>query len=586
MNDVRSTDHLKPIRPAASLLAAGLLASVLSGCGGGVTVSEDPPTPPEDGVRSVAGEALEPGNPENPESWETDEYNRSNSLALINASRGYAARTTGRAGGSGITVAVLDNGVDFSHPDLAPSELDKQYLPRGVAAKDHGTPVASVIAARRNGSGVHGVAYNANLVSIGTCGAQDGCYGAPGLFAGEPEQTAADILSAAGLKGTAGNILGGSIGGVRSIPEASSHIMNMSFGYTGNVPVIADAMRHAAGQGRIMVVSLGNESRTGPTGAPATHVADPGIAGFAIAVGSLNSNGASSASHSNWCGYVRQYCMFAPGENVAAATAGGGHAYVNGTSFAAPHVAGAAAVVWAAFPNKSGAQIVSRLLSTARPLDGREVSEVYGHGALDLGAALTPAGFLSVPVGGGDHDAARVHFRIPPDGLRAALRRVGPRGRGRVRRADVPVPARPQHELPHREHALRGPSARGLHVLARRLVFALAPRERKVSVTFAHEEDDPFDARAGFAPWDGDGEEVHDYRMHFDLSPSLELAIGRGFNTIGASNSFVARRTNGTLFGNEHTVGAVRRARRAGTRPRPRLEARRGHRPRLRRRGG
>ena len=145
-------------------------------------------------------------------------------------------------------------------------------------------------------------------------------------------------------------------------------------------------MRDAAAAGRIMVASLGNcgvphwnpdscfengvqvNDGVGPLGTPAANVADPGIAGYAIAAGSLNSDGTDRAGHSNTCGPVAEYCLFAPGENIRTTDVGGGYLTVSGTSFAAPYIAGAAAVVWAVFPNKSADEIVSRLLFTANPV--------------------------------------------------------------------------------------------------------------------------------------------------------------------------------------------------------------------------
>ena len=114
---------------------------------------------------------------------------------------------------------------------------------------------------------------------------------------------------------------------------------------------------------------------------------DPRIAGLGIAVGALNSTGTGRASFSNSCGKFRgAKCL----HNTTRRTLG-----VIQTSFASPIVAGSAAVVWGAFPNKNGRQIVARLLDTANRQGVFGNSSIYGRGRLDLEAALNPIGFTS-----------------------------------------------------------------------------------------------------------------------------------------------------------------------------------------------
>ncbi len=546
------------IERLSSLAAAGLLAAVLSGCGGGegssppvLSPSGPPPdvspVPPESGIRSHGSESPEPLRPGGRVSWETAEYRRSNGLALIDASVGYAGRAAGRPGGGGITVAVLDDGVDFSHPDLAPGRFDGETAFRSaLLSREHGTPGAGIVAARRDGSGVHGVAWNANLRSIATCGIGGGCAGD---FAdvGSVDAVAASIASAAGLART--------YGGVSSEPAASSHIVNMSFSYPGfrDVPRIAGAMRDAAGAGRVMVAVLGNcgnggdecaaNDGRGPLGAPAAHVADRGIAGFAIAVGSLDEGGTGKAAHSNTCGPVREYCLFAPGERILAARPGGEYGLVTGTSFAAPHVSGAAAVVWAAFPNKGGEEVVERLLATARPLDGREISDTFGRGALDLGAALSPVGSLSLPAGAAGLVPLADSFVDLPPGFGAPS---GAALAGAVVYDEQMFPFR--RDLA----ALFRPAGRRASEGALR-AFLSAPGEpsrivplgRRAALQFAH-EDDAFDPRGTAA--DRDRGTVRDWRLRFAPAPDLAVAVGPGVHALGSSNGFAAARVRRAVF--------------------------------------
>ncbi len=551
------------IERLSSLAAAGLLAAVLSGCGGGggsppvpppggsAPVGSPPvvsPVPPESGVRSHGGGLAEPRRPREPASWETAEYKRSTGLALIDASGGYARRAAGRPGGEGITVAVLDNGVDFSHPDLARGRFDGETAFRSARfSREHGTPVAGIVAARRDGSGVHGVAYKANLRSIATCGIVGGCAGDP-PHADSVDTLAASIASAAGLTRTYGS--------VSSKPAASSHIVNMSFAYPGlrNVPPIARAMRDAAGAGRVMVAVLGNcgdggdecaaNNGRGALGAPAAHVANPGIAGFAIAVGSLDESGAGRAAHSNTCGPVKEYCLFAPGERIRAARAGGGHDWVEGTSFAAPHVSGAAAVVWAAFPHKDGAEIVERLLTTARPLDGQKISDTFGRGALDLGAAMNPVGSLSLPAGAAGPVPLADSFVDLPPGFGA------PSGAAALAGAVV----YDEQMFPFRRDlaALFRPAGRRASEGALR-AFLSAPGEpsrivplgRRAALQFAH-GGDAFDPHGTAA--DRDRGTVRDWRLRFAPAPDLAVAVGPGVHALGSSNGFAAARVRRAVF--------------------------------------
>ena len=546
-----------------------LVAVGLSACGGGGGGSGEigggggpgmgPIQPPQNGTRSEFGESFEPSNPGSSSSWETSEYWNSTGLALINASEGYANRTTGRPGGRGITVAVLDDGIDFTHSDLAQGLYDSELAFTGTQLPlDHGTSVAGVIAARRDGLGVHGVAYAANLQSIATCKSSGGCAGDEADI-DSADEIAADIASAAGLTRTYGNI--------DSSPDASSHIMNMSFSYTNtrNIPQITSAMRDAAAAGRIMVAALGNcgnggdecsdnneyDDGDGPSGAPASNVMDSGILGYAIAVGSLNSRGTGRAAHSNTCGPVAQYCLFAPGEAVNTTRNGGGFSTVTGTSFAAPHVAGAAAVLWAAFPNKRGDQIVQRLLTTATPLDGLTVSSTFGRGALDLGAAVSPVGFLSLSTADGSMvPLVDSNVTLPPGFSAPAQSKVLANA---IVYDEQMFPF--LHDLASTfqtgDTRTEGMLRDFLSSLGASTAIPLAGTE--AGLEFVH------DGELSYERWnaiDGDEreEELEVYRLGVTLAPGMTVAVGQGFGSLGSSNDFIAERTRRNIIVDEFSV--------------------------------
>lgn len=101
----------------------------------------------------------------------------------------------------------------------------------------------------------------------------------------------------------------------------------------------------------------------------------------------------SLADFSNACGETKNYCITAPGTNIQV-----GHLHANGTSFAAPIVSSAIAVIKEAFPYMKASEITSLLLETARDLGAPGVDEIYGHGMLDMERATRPVGAPLVPI--------------------------------------------------------------------------------------------------------------------------------------------------------------------------------------------
>ena len=355
--------------------------------------------PPADHPRRVEtlyrAETLEPAtSPRMRSSWTDSEYNAQSGLLRMRAHWGYAVRTTGKPGGGGITIAIVedvrvvsDNDEIPGHPDLRDVTVVNVSGRGGGGA--HPTLVAGAAVARRNGFGTLGVAYNANLVTMSFTDDQE-------------EDFEAVLASAAGLTGRYGpdaeNMWDAD-------PAASTHIANFSFGLgpNDNPTQLLNGMKLMAREGRIMTAGLGNDGDPEPAFIPASAVADAGIAGHAIAVGALDPIDLAR-SFSNHCGAVKRWCIFAPGDRVY--TTDGtywsttrGFRTTAGTSYSSAYVAGAMAAVWAAFPDKTGAEIVQRLLDTARQVDTATgnydattgLSPIYGHGALDLEAAMNAA---------------------------------------------------------------------------------------------------------------------------------------------------------------------------------------------------
>ncbi|TDC86130.1 hypothetical protein E1193_00205 [Micromonospora sp. KC606] len=271
--------------------------------------------------------------------------------------------------GSGVTVAVLDTGVDVTHPDLSGRVTSSANFTEGFEDDrdhvGHGTHVASTIAGTGAASGGRhrGVAPAARLLNGKIC-VEFGC----------PESW---ILA-----------------GMQRAAEQGADVVNMSLGAAdapGADPLEEAVERLTAQYGTLFVVSAGN------SGADAS-VESPASADAALAVGAVDKADAiaSFSSRGPRVGDVAvKPDITAPGVNITAARGGDagigepGQPYValRGTSMAAPHVAGAAAILAQRHPDWSPAQLKAALMGSARPNPGLSVF-AQGAGRLDVGRAV------------------------------------------------------------------------------------------------------------------------------------------------------------------------------------------------------
>ncbi len=169
---------------------------------------------------------------------------------------------------------------------------------------------------------------------------------------------------------------------------------------------LADAARG----GTIFVWAAGNEGENQPGALSALPRIVPELQGQFINVVAWDDRTGALANFSNACGETMQYCITAPGTQIAA-----GDRVVSGTSFAAPVVSAAVAVLREAFPYMSAPQITDLLLTTARDIGAPGTDAVYGRGMLDLERATRPWGAELVPLSGGNAaplTAARVSGSI------------------------------------------------------------------------------------------------------------------------------------------------------------------------------
>ncbi|MFY1635096.1 type VII secretion-associated serine protease mycosin [Solwaraspora sp. WMMB335] len=277
--------------------------------------------------------------------------------------------------GAGVRVAVIDSGVDSDHPQLsgrvAPGvDILGIEADGTVDCVSHGTAVASIIAAgRRQGVGFHGIAPGVTIVPIRVT-----------------ERVATDADEA----GVVGTRLAEAI---RLAVDDGAAVINFSVVHHRADEEVRKAVQYASDADVVLVASVGNDHRGGDGPDPTPY---PAAFEGVIGVGAIDANG-QRWSGSQIGGYVD---LVAPGGAVVAATRVAGHTHWDGTSFAAPMVSAAAALLRAAEPELSAPEVARRLIATADPAAGSRASG-YGHGVVNPYRAvterLTSAGPLAVP---------------------------------------------------------------------------------------------------------------------------------------------------------------------------------------------
>jgi len=272
--------------------------------------------------------------------------------------------------GKGITVAVLDTGVAADHPDLKGSvQKGRDFV--GVGAKKgdrawarHGTAMAGIIAGHGHGKdnklGVMGVAPEAKILPIRVL-----------LEDSDPDRKKA--------RDAAGTALAK---GIRWAADQGADVINLSLGDDSDSahPEAREdaAVRYALGQGSVVVASAGNGGEEGD------HVSYPAAYPGVVAVTAVDRHGARAAfSTRRWYATVA-----APGKQVLIADPDRRYYEGWGTSAASAFASGAVALVRAAHPDLSPAQIKELISDTARntPEGGR--SDALGTGVVDPAAAI------------------------------------------------------------------------------------------------------------------------------------------------------------------------------------------------------
>jgi subtilisin family serine protease len=242
--------------------------------------------------------------------------------------------------GKGITVAVIDTGVDLNNADITHhlSSRSWNFLNNSSNVMDdngHGTFVASEIASANNGVGLTGASYDSSLMVLKALNA-NGSGGA-------------DTICTA----------------IRYAVDNGANVINMSLGGGGAYSGYDTALQYAKDHNVLIVMAAGNDGSPSPAN-PAAYAQKYDNC---LAVGALQCSATGSmsmTSFSNLAGSSNSYGFVdAAGQNVLGYTIGGGTASWAGTSMAAPLVAAEAALVWSASPNATASHIAQTLYQTS-----------------------------------------------------------------------------------------------------------------------------------------------------------------------------------------------------------------------------
>ncbi|MBM7554166.1 S8 family peptidase [Thalassobacillus pellis] len=250
-------------------------------------------------------------------------------------------------GSSSQEIAVIDSGVDYTHPDLDGKTIrgydfvDDDYYP--MDENGHGTHVAGTAAAETNNSaGVAGMAPNTRVLAVRALNAS----GSGSL---------ADIADA-----------------IVYAANQDAEVINLSLGCNCDTATLENAVNYAWNQGSVVIAAAGNDG-VSTTFEPASY-------SNVIAVAAVDRYD-QLASFSNYGTWVD---VAAPGVDIASTVPDGGYAYMSGTSMASPHVAGLAGLL--AAQGKSNWQIRQDIEQTADAISG--TGYYFEHGRINSYAAV------------------------------------------------------------------------------------------------------------------------------------------------------------------------------------------------------
>lgn len=365
----------------ATALAMAMTACGGGGGGGNVRIDPPPttPTPPTTPPPTTPP----PAKPQEPA---FDAH-----LSVTNARAAQAAGLTGQ----GVRIGIVDSGVQRNAAALNGRVVGNlNYIDparNNLLVDDvvgHGTAVASLAAGASVGSWPGGIAPGAQIVSAR-------------IIADKPP-----VDDGSGK----GNSFSGPLGVAQVHQDLISYnvkVMNNSWGglYWTDLPttaqVAAEYRPFVINHGGLVVFAAGNDARTEPSSLAALP-SQQGVAGslpaadlergWLVATAVDPYAPGTLASYANACGQAARYCLAAPGSAVYPDANGSTYYWNYGTSFAAPLVSGAAALVWQRYPYFDNNLVRQTLLGTAKDIGAPGVDAVFGYGLLDIGRAINGPG--------------------------------------------------------------------------------------------------------------------------------------------------------------------------------------------------
>ncbi|MCL4078206.1 S8 family serine peptidase [Coriobacteriia bacterium Es71-Z0120] len=295
-------------------------------------------------------------------------------------------------GSASVAVAVIDSGVDLSHPDLAANldtAHDWDFVNNDAVADEeypHGTHVAGIVAAvADNATGVAGVAPSTKVLPL-------------------------KVIGRSGVASTADFV-----DALRYAADVGARVVNASLGEAldpavpddaAEIAVLQEAVDYARAKGALVVAASGNGS-----GPPVWY---PAACDGVVAVSATARDGSLApysstgpqvdlAAPGGWA--VDQARL--PAEGILSTWNGGGYAYAQGTSMASPHVAGVAALLLALKPSTSPAELEAALEASAKDVGAPGVDAQSGYGLVQADAAVNRLGRV-FRIGGADRYATAV----------------------------------------------------------------------------------------------------------------------------------------------------------------------------------